>query len=278
MQSSAARYLLPKLLPARQFILLACLILSGFTVACGDEVGEPKEITVFAAASLTDAFRKIAQGFEQENPGIQVKLNFAGSQRLRSQIELGARADVFASADDVQMGLARDSGLIAGDRHYFASAPLAVIVSERSSVFALDDLAEPGVKLVLGHESVPVGQYSRLLLQMLSRPGISIGEDFAIRALDNVVSEETSVKSVEQKVVLGQADAGIVYRPGALTAMSTGSVRELPLPQQVEGVLARFPIARVEDSPNPLWAGKFIDYVMARDAQDALAGYGFESP
>ena len=275
---------------ARQFILqvslpvclpvclLACLVLSGLTAACGQGREEPVGITVFAAASLTDAFQEIARGFERENPGVEVKLNFAGSQRLRTQLELGARADVFASADISQMRLAQDSGLIAGEQQFFTSAPLAVIASVESNVLALGDLAEPGVKLVLGHESVPVGQYSRLLLQRLSQPGAGIGEDFAIRALENVVSEETSVKSVEQKVVLGQADAGIVYRPGARTATSTGAVRELPLPQTVDGVLANFPIARLHNAPNPAWAGKFIDYVLSVDAQDALAGHGFESP
>ena len=235
-------------------------------------------ITVFAAASLTDAFTDIARDFESRNPGVAVRLNFAGSQRLRLQLERGAKADVFASADEIQMTLARDAGLIEGESITLATADMAVIVTERSGIRVLAELANPGVKLVLAHESVPAGQYSRQLLAVLSAPDSELGRDFADRALANVVSEETGVKSVEQKVVLGQADAGIVYRPGALSALSAAQVLELPLPPSVREVKALYPIAVLKESGNQELSGMFIRYVLSDSAQETLAAYGFGPP
>ena len=113
------------------------------------------------------------------------------------------------------MSLAETGGLILGESVPFASASMAIVVSADSGIHELNEIAAPGVKLVLAHADVPAGQYARQLLSGLSQSDAGPGADFSERALANVVSEETSVKFVEQKVVLGQADAGIVYRPGA---------------------------------------------------------------
>ena len=247
-------------------------------VACGDGSDGEKVITVYAAASLSDAFRDIATEFESKNTNVEVKLNFAGSQRLRSQLELGAVADVFASADQVQMTLAEDAGLLAGISRPFASATMAVIASADSNVYIIDEIASPGVKVILAHESVPAGQYSRQLLNRLTEPNAGLASNFAKQTLANVVSEETSVKFVEQKVVLGQADAGVVYRPGAITAEATGSARELPLPAGVAGVRAHYPIAVLSESEEREWASKFVDFVLSPPAQAILSGYGFDAP
>ena len=257
--------------------LLTGLILC-FTAGCGNGSGGATVITVFAAASLTDAFREIAREFESANPGIEVKLNFAGSQRLRSQLEFGASADVFASADAVQMDLAKDAGLIAGSARPFAGSGLAVIVPVDSHIQNVSEIADPGVKLVLAHESVPAGRYSRRLLARLSEPDAGLGADFAERTLANVVSDETSVKFVEQKVVLGQADAGIVYRSGAMTATATGSARELSLPPETNAVRALYPIAALSNSGAPDWGEKFVQFILSRHARDILARYGFDAP
>ena len=233
---------------------------------------------MFAAASLTDAFRDIAAEFESENVGVEVRLNFAGSQRLRFQLEQGADADVFASADETQMTLAQEAGLIAGDARTFAAASLAVIVTHDSEITQVSDIATPGVKLVLAHESVPAGHYARKLLDLLSGADSALGRGFAAAALSNVVSEEASVKFVEQKVVLGQADAGIVYRPGAMTAEATGAARELPLPPEASTVRALFPVAVMRESTEQELADRFVAFVLSRPAQDILAGYGFDAP
>ena len=259
------------------FPILAAAILC-ILVACGNGNGNKTVITVYAAASLADAFRDIAREFESRNPSVEVKLNFAGSQRLRSQLELGATADVFASADAAQMALAEEGGLIAGSNRAFTGASLAVIASTDSEINDVSEIAEPGVKLVLAHESVPAGRYSRQLLARLSEPDTTLGADFASRTLANVVSEETSVKFVEQKVVLGQADAGIVYQPGAMTAEATGAARELPLPPEADTVRALFPIAVMRESGSPEWAEEFLEFVLSPPARDILVGYGFQAP
>ena len=245
---------------------------------CVGGSNESTTITVFAAASLTDAFRDIAEEFESEHPDVDVKLNFAGSQRLRSQLELGAGADVFASADESQMLLAQQAGLTGGNVEHFASTSMAVIVTKDSNITNLKDLGHPEIKVVLAHESVPAGVYARQLLHLLSSADTGLGEDYTDRVLANVVSEETSVKVVEQKVVLGEADAGIVYRPGSHTATATGSVRVLPLPSQADKVRALYPIAVLKDSDSPELAARFIDLILSRQGQGILAGYGFDAP
>ena len=259
------------------FAVPAGLIL-GIAIGCGTNTQPSIALTVFAAASLTDPFQEIAKQFESRNPGVAVRLNFAGSQRLRSQLELGATADVFASADETQMGLARDAGLTEGEIRPFASATMAVIVYSESGIREVVELAASGTTLVLPHESVPAGRYGRVLLERLSSDDPALGEDFAERVLANVVSGETSVKSVEQKVVLGQADAGIVYHPGALTATASGEAFELPLPPLAEEVRAYYPIVVLEDSEFPEWADRFITFVLSEPAQEILASYGFEAP
>ena len=257
-------------------------LISGFilclSLGCGNGNSSSTVITVFAAVSLTDAFQDIAGEFESANPGVEVKLNFAGSQRLRSQLEFGAAADVFASADEVQMDLAEDAGLIAGTVRPFAGSTMAVIVRMDSPMRDVSEIATPGVKLVLAHQSVPAGGYSRQMLTRLSEPDFGMGADFAERTLANVVSDETSVKFVEQKVVLGQADAGIVYRSGALTAVATGSARELPLPPGASDVRAIYPIAALRNSASQEWGEKFVEFALSRPAGEILASYGFDAP
>lgn len=269
----------PVLKTAHPAILALMISLALFIpTGCMGGGNEKATITVFAAASLTDALREIASEFESGRPDVEVRLNFAGSQRLRSQIELGAKADVFASADERQMQLAQEAGLIAGSVSDFASASMAVIVTQESGITTLHELGNRETKVVLAHESVPAGVYARQLLQMLSTNDTGLGEDYAARVLANVVSEETSVKVVEQKVVLGEADAGVVYRPGALTALSSGAVRELPLLPGAGELRALYPIAALKDSASQELAVEFIDFVLSPKAQDILSSYGFDAP
>ncbi len=263
--------------PAALSLLVPALALLLFT-GCSGKSNVDATITVFAAASLTDAFQEIADEFESNYPGVEVRLNFAGSQRLRSQLELGATADLFASADEQQMQLADDAGLLGDDVQYFASTAISVIVSEQSGISDLSQLGEQGTRVVLAHESVPAGAYSRQLLGRLSEGEIGLGEDYAERVMANVVSEEPSVKFVEQKVVLGEADAGIVYRPGLLSAQTSGSVMELPLPPEADTVRALYPIGTLSDSDSSEMASRFIGFLTSEDGRAILASYGFDAP
>ena len=228
---------------------------------------------VFAAASLAEAFEEIAHEFERGHPGTEVQLNLAGSQQLSTQIEQGAGADVFASADRRWMDYLVERGLVAGEPAVFARNRLVVIVprTNPARIGRLQDLARPGVKLVLGAEAVPVGKYSREVLQNLSRAE-GFGAGFARRVLANVVSEEENVKSVVGKVQLGEADAGLCYRSDVTRAVSR-FVRVLAIPDSAN-VLATYPIAVLRGAPRGGLAQDFMALVLSASGQRVLERHG----
>jgi molybdate transport system substrate-binding protein len=231
----------------------------------------PVTLRVFAAASLSEAFGELAHQFEKSHPGVAVQLNLAGSQQLVAQIESGAPADVFASADTAWMGRLVRSGHIAGEPATFARNRLVVLVpkSNPGHITRLQDLAKPGLKLVLGAETVPVGRYSRQALDQLSRqPGFD--PDFAKRVLANLASEEENVKSVVSKVVLGEADAGLAYRSD-VTASVQRSTRTIEIPDAAN-VLATYPIAALSGSTG--LAKQFVALVQSSAGQRTLQDHG----
>jgi len=195
----------------RRMFLITALLLS-LAPRLDAQAPARTRLTVFAGSSLTDPFEELAKLLERRTPGLKVEFNFAGSQQLAVQIQEGAPADVFASADDRWMTYVKDSGFVAGDPTVFVRNRLIVIVPKTNParIGRLQDLANPGVKFVLAAPAVPVGAYSRLMLNNLSRsPGFDV--DFSSKALGNVVSQEQNVKAVVSKVQLGEADAGVVY-------------------------------------------------------------------
>lgn len=230
-------------------------------------------ITVFAAASLTDAFEDAAQAFEAANTGVDVVFSFAGSQQLAAQLGEGAPADVFASANARQMQVATDSGRIAADASaVFARNDLVLVVpaDNPASISSVDDLARPGLKLVLADRSVPVGQYTLdMLAKASARPGTTA--TFSETVIANVVSYEDNVRSVLTKVALGEADAGVVYRTDAA---SSTDVQPIDIPADLN-VIASYPIALVSDSTHPELARTFIAFVQSPEGQAILQRYGF---
>ncbi len=181
---------------------------------------EERNLTVFAAASLADAFTEIGNHFEAAHPGTMVIFNFAGSQTLSMQLAQGAVADVFASANHTEMDKMVADHLVAQDAPVdFATNRLLVILPEDNPAQfqTLQDLARAGLKLVLADVTVPAGKYARKILEKMSQDP-TYGEDFSSRVLANVVSNETDVKLAVAKVQLGEADAGIVYFSDAVAA------------------------------------------------------------
>jgi molybdate transport system substrate-binding protein len=233
------------------------------------------ELIVFAAASLTDAFNEIAQNFATAHPGSRITYNFAGSQQLAQQLGQGAPADVFASANASQMNVAIEAGrVVSGTQHIFVHNRLVVIypADNPGGISTLQDLANPGLKIVLAASEVPVGGYS---LQYLEKASAS--PDFATTysetVLANVVSYEANVRSVLAKVQLGEADAGIVYSSD-ITQDAAADVGKIDIPDELN-VLAAYPIAPIADAPNPELAQAFIEYVSGEEGQTVLAKYGF---
>ncbi|MCL6647061.1 MAG: molybdate ABC transporter substrate-binding protein [Chloroflexi bacterium] len=235
------------------------------------------ELVVFAAASLSEAFTEIGQRLEASAPGLRVTFNFAGSPQLRTQIEQGARADLFASANIEQMELAVRNGVISGTPRLFASNKLVVVVPRENPgrIQSVGDLARPGLKLVLAQRDVPAGAYAREIFQKLSADP-AYGAVFADGTLRNVVSEEPNVRQVLAKVQLGEADAAIVYATD-VTAQTANIVQVLPIPDQFN-VVALYPIAVVQGARNREAAEAFINAVLASEGQATLKKYGFLPP
>ena len=240
------------------------------------ETGKPT-LRVFAAASLSGAFGEIARAFERQHPGASVQLNFAGSQQLASQIEQGAQADVFASADDRWMDHVRARGEIAAPARTFARNRMVFVIPRTNPgrIRRLQDLGKGGLKIVIGADAVPVGLYTRAVLANLSRDP-AFGSAFSTRVLANVVSQEENVKSIVGKVQLGEADAGAVYRSDVTPALGA-YVRTLEIPEAAN-VMASYPIATLGSAPNPELAKAFVDLVLSSEGQRILSKWGFLSP
>ena len=235
---------------------------------------QPTGLTVFAAASLKDAFEEVGSALARRNPPVSVRFNFAGSQQLVLQLQQGARADVFASADQRWMQTARDGGLVAGTPAIFARNRLLVITpaANPGRVDRLQDLTRRGLKLVLAAEAVPAGTYAReALSQLAAAPGF--GSDYARRVLRNVVSQEENVKAVVTKVQLGEADVGIVY-VSDVTPSVRRVVRMIEIPDQYN-VIATYPIAVLQGTSQPEAARAFVDFVLSSQGQAMLARQGF---
>ncbi len=250
------------------FLLAAC---NARAAAPSSPQDSPRTLTVFAAASLTQAFGELGNSFESQNLGVHVTFNFAGSQALRTQIEQGAPAEVMVSADTTQMdGLITDGYVDRVRAQPFLTNKLVVILppSNPAAVKSLRDLSRPGLKLVLAAADVPVGKYAR---QALSQMDASFGAGFAARVLANVVSDEDNVKQVVAKVQLGEADAGIVYTSDAIAAPD---LKTVDIPSQFN-VTALYMIAPLLHSPNAALAQAFVDYVRSPAAQTVLQKWGF---
>jgi molybdate transport system substrate-binding protein len=232
-------------------------------------------LNVFAAASLTGAFNEIGKAFEAQHPGVKITFNYAGSQQLAQQINSGAPVDVFASANKTQMDAAAKSGRIdpAAEQN-FVKNRLVVIYPKANpgGVRTLQDLAKPGLKLILADKSVPVGQYALSFLDNAVKDS-SFGPSYKDAVLKNVVSYEQDVKSVLTKVELGEADAGIVYTTDAASD-TAGKTTQLAIPDALN-VIATYPIAALKDSPNLQLAQAFAADVLSSDGQTVLTKYGF---
>lgn len=232
------------------------------------------ELTVFAAASLTDAFGEVKTDLEAAHPGLAITYNFAGSQALVTQLSEGAEADVFASANNTQMKAAQEKDLIGGDPVTFVKNQLVIVTpsDNPAGIDSADDLGASGLRLVLAQSDVPVGRYAREAVCGMSQDTAMFGDDFVGRVAANVVSEEEDVRDVLTKVELGEADAGIVYVSDAF--IGGDQVQQVEIPADFN-ILATYPIATTTGGDEAL-GDAFIAYVLSDDGQATLADYGFE--
>jgi molybdate transport system substrate-binding protein len=252
-------------------LLLTILILL-ILVGCTTAAPPPRALTVFAAASLTEAFTEIMMEFEANHPEIKVvELNFAGSQTLRLQIENGAKADLFASASPLEVTELLAAKLVEPPALFAHNRLVVILPAENpASVETLTDLARPGLKLVLAGPTVPAGRYAREALAKLDGDP-ALGANFSAQVLQNLVSEEDTVKGVVAKVRLNEADAGIVY----VSDVTGEGLRTLTIPPEFN-VVADYPLVVVAGGPAPDLAREFIEMVLSPRGQGILAAHGFE--
>jgi molybdate transport system substrate-binding protein len=251
-------------------LLAAC---GGSTTTGSTPTPTPVTLNVFAASSLTESFNEIAAAYHQQHPNVTIKPDYNGSQILEQQIANGAPADIFASADLANMQKASDAGLVDSSQ-VFVKNRLVVIIptGNPGKINSLKDLANKGIKIDLEAVTVPAGKYARQVLDNMSKSP-DYGSGYGSAVLANVVSEETNVKAVVQKVQLGEADAGFVYRTDVTTAVA-GQVTVIDIPDPYN-VIAQYPIAVVKSSPHASDAQAFIDFVLSPAGQTILRKYNF---
>jgi molybdate transport system substrate-binding protein len=244
--------------------------------AAADEGGGGEEgstLTVLAASSLTDVFGELEKTFEERNPGTDVRQSFESSSTLLTQIQHGARADVFASAAEEEMNTAVKDGLVAGRPEVFVRNREVVMVpmNNPANIESMRDLARPGVKLVLAEDGVPAADYA---LEILGKADAEYGSGFKREVLSNVVSREADVRASVSRVALGDADATFGYASD-YTPDIRDRVEVIQIPEELN-ITATYPIAALQDARSPGLAREWVDLVMSDEGQRVLEKWGFE--
>ncbi len=250
-------------------LLIATLAVS--TAGCGDDDSTDSaasgeidgSLLVFAAASLTDAFGAIEAGFEAAHPGVDVQLNLAGSSALREQILEGAPADIFASANASNMDAVVEGGAVTAEPQVFVQNRLEIAVPDGNpgEVTGLADFADAGLLIGLCADVVPCGEFGRAAL---ANAGVTPSID----------TNEPDVRSLLTKIEADELDAGIVYVTDIVSAGD--GVEGIEIPDDVN-VVARYPIAALDESPNPVAAAAFVEFVVSVEGQATLSTFGFSA-
>ncbi|MCA9606594.1 MAG: molybdate ABC transporter substrate-binding protein [Myxococcales bacterium] len=248
----------------RRLLALSLLLLAGCDGASAED---GTRLRVFAASSLTEAVASLGDAFEAAHPPADVAASFSGSQVLRLQIEEGAPADVFASADRRHMDALVEDGLVA-DAVVLAENELVIVTPEDdSTIQTIEDLPR-AERVVIGDPAVPVGRYTGAFLAHGAR---DLGLAWRRSVESHVVSRETNVRGVRARVEMGEADAAIVYRTDA-TGVEGLRIVEIPAAQNVA---AEYWIGVVARSPRRALARAFVDFAAGAEGQRALATHGF---
>jgi molybdate transport system substrate-binding protein len=253
----------------RLLVLAVPAVVLGLGISSVRAAPKPQPIVVFAASSLKESFEGLVPAFEKAHPEAKVQLAFAGSQELRTQIEQGARADVFASADWKHMAALGKQKLVGTPEVFARNEPVVVVPrANPAGIHAFTDLPKTR-RLVVGAPEVPIGAYTARIFEAA---GKKLGPELRTKLEASVVSRELNVRQVLAKVTLGEADAGIVYRTDAAAAKD--KVELIPIPSDLN-VVAEYPIAPLTVSAQPALAGAWVAFVLSAEGQRRLAAAGF---
>lgn len=245
--------------------LLAGLpLLAGCGGTTGSAGSPDQTLTVLAASSLTESFEQLGRIFARQHPGTEVRFSFDSSATLAEQVAQGAPADVLATADTRTMRAVVEAGAAAGSPQRFATNTLVLVVPDDNpaQIHEFADLDRPGTRYVVCVESAPCGALAaqQLAAQHIANPPRS---------------REVDVKAVLTKVVLGEADAGLVYATDARAA--DDDVDALPVPGADQHANS-YPIVAVAGSPHPQLAQQWLDLVHSERGRRVLAAAGFGPP
>ncbi len=233
------------------------------------------ELTVFGAASLKGALETAKAAYETANPGTTLTLSTDSSSALETQIEQGAPADVFLSADATNPKKLVDAGLADGAAVTFAANELTIIVpaDNPAAISTPADLAKTGVKVIAAGDEVPITKYATELVENLAKEA-GYPANFVAAYSANIASKEDNVKAVVAKIELGEGDAGIVY---VTDAKASTKVTTVGVPDSAN-VPATYDGVVVKASRNAAAAKAFLDWFAGPDGQAILGGLGFLPP
>lgn len=231
-----------------------------------------EQITAFVAANATDPFNTFIKTYENSHQNVKVLASYAGTQILETQIEQGAQVDLFLSADLVHMEKLKQEGII--DQYYPVSRthPVLVVPKHNSAgIHTLQDLGSKQMKLIIGTDTVPIGKYTR---QIFKKASAGYGPDFEKQAMSHVVSFETDVKQVLQKVALGEADAGIVYRTDVSQELAK-KVTLIEIPSQYNVIGMNY-VAVPLKAPHPKMGQELLKLMLSKEGQGVFAEFGYD--
>ncbi len=258
-------------------VLIACALAGCSAGGSAEEKNEggsearSQTLTVLAASSLTDAFGELENTFEEQHPDTDLLPSFGGSSELLAQIEQGAPADVFTSADEAKMDEAVNEDLVSEPQIFARNRPVVIVPTDNpAGIQQLQDIAKPGVRLVLAQDGVPIAEYAKLIL---SNANSEYGGNFEQQVMDNIVSREANVRASASRVALGEADATFVYVTD-VTSDIQPQVEVIEIPQNLN-VTATYPIATIKEATNPDLAQEWVELVLSDEGQGVLAKYGF---
>jgi molybdate transport system substrate-binding protein len=246
-------------------------VVLGLTACGGSSAGEGSDsassgelsgtLTVFAAASLTDVFGELGDRLAADNPGLEIRFNFAGSSALATQIVQGAPADVFAAANQAQMTVVTDEDLQAGESEVFTENVLQIAVPEGNpaGITGIDDFAREELTLAICAAEVPCGAAAEQVFEAAD-----------VTAVPDTLEED--VRAALTKVELAEVDAALVYASDVAAAGDAVEGIEFP---EAEGAVNEYPICVLADAPNPDAAQAFVDLALSDDGQAALEAAGF---